>query len=1146
MGSKLESNSKAVRKRIEGHRFEDEEGEEYKASKFGGFADYFRRKKIKLQNLDAERRSQNADKPAIFRGVVVHVNGYTQPSLNDLHTLVVEYGGGFLQYLDGKTTVTHVIASSLTPKKRVEFRNYRIVKPAWVVDSIQAGKLLPWNTYRVVDEGIRQNILGFLGGSIVSQANTQRTGYKEQTDTSWYTGQVQDFARQLGAGTVEPDLPPSGQISQYQDARETLTVPEAAHSPPRTDQTGTFKPPEQISPPNDPQSQVEGPPISPAPKALAYEAALRAGPGHERDVWEAERALSTRKSPEKGAPGKQAKTAEEHNAALLADPKIWKSTVVNPAFLKQYYEESRLHHLSTWKAELKARLQAQTASQKPRKRRPSSRRYVLHVDFDSFFAAVSLRGHPEWMDKPVVVAHGNGAGAEIASCNYPARQFGVKNGMWMKRAQEMCPELKVLPYDFQAYESTSRDFYAAIMDVGGIVQSVSIDEALVDISDICIDAGGSDGRTRSEGSVDREQAEADRVATDLRTRIREMTQCNVSVGIGGNILLAKVALRKAKPAGQYQIRSNDILDFLGPLGVQDLPGVAYSMGGKLEEMGVKLVRDLRELSKERLMTSLGPRTGEKLWEYARGVDRAEVGDQVIRKSVSAEVNWGVRFATQEQAEEFVLNLCEELRRRLLNEAVRGRQLTVKVMRKAAHVPMDPPKHLGHGPCDVFNKSVVLGVATNDGAVLAREAVTMLRGLGFPPGELRGLGVQATKLEPIKHTDKSNDSSQGRLRFKTTPAKVNTDAIEDIESPSKPVKSTRHPAASLAAPKPGGDLQNQLNTMGTQFILPSQVDPSVLAELPEDIRKRLARNDLTRPADRGHLQGRLGFQARPTSPAPAVKPPAPHPDELPPESQLDPEALAALPDDVREEVIGFYRRSPLKPNAPARTSHFPQPRRVGPEMGKKLTTPTKRRTNALGRGRPRGSKKQLGRSGLMQANFVAAKPAENSGPADEVEGEIDPDVLASLPEDIRSEVLEEQRRERLRKRGSLGLNAKRKARPPAPEVPRVVELPPRPPRPVFTANKLTALPELRDAISAWVEDFSEELPNAEDVTALVVYLWRVVVDEMDMSKAVAVVKWLEWSVGQDEAVKRLWAEAIASVKDGVQAAVKERGLGEFCF
>jgi DNA repair protein REV1 len=80
MGSRLDKKSNEVRKRIEGHTFSDEAGEEYEASGFGGFNDYFRRKKIKLQNLDSELRASSTDKPQIFKGVVAHVTGYTQPS----------------------------------------------------------------------------------------------------------------------------------------------------------------------------------------------------------------------------------------------------------------------------------------------------------------------------------------------------------------------------------------------------------------------------------------------------------------------------------------------------------------------------------------------------------------------------------------------------------------------------------------------------------------------------------------------------------------------------------------------------------------------------------------------------------------------------------------------------------------------------------------------------------------------------------------------------------------------------------------------------------------------------------------------------------------------------------------------------------
>lgn len=82
MGSRLEKNSNAVRKRIEDHKFSDEAGEEYEPSAFGGFDDYFRRKKIKLQNRDSELKASSLEKPQIFKGVVAHVSGYTQPPLH--------------------------------------------------------------------------------------------------------------------------------------------------------------------------------------------------------------------------------------------------------------------------------------------------------------------------------------------------------------------------------------------------------------------------------------------------------------------------------------------------------------------------------------------------------------------------------------------------------------------------------------------------------------------------------------------------------------------------------------------------------------------------------------------------------------------------------------------------------------------------------------------------------------------------------------------------------------------------------------------------------------------------------------------------------------------------------------------------------
>ncbi|KAL8667464.1 MAG: hypothetical protein Q9202_000680 [Teloschistes flavicans] len=1177
MGSRLEANSSAVRKRIEKHNFEDEGGEEYEPSKFGGFTDYFRRKKIKLQNLDAELRSSTIDNPRVFRGVVAHVNGYTQPSLNDIHALIVTHGGGFMQYLDGKTTVTHIIASNLTPKKKIEFSKYRIVKPAWVVDSVKAGKLLPWNAYRVVDEGVGQQILGFDNGNVVNQTNSQRVGYRDQTDTSWYTSQVKDVAHRLDSQqlSLEDSVEPS---SSTQLLLEELTRSEMVSEEEDAEEKGTAQlqhqaedMPEQIDEENSDHHVVRipipdnEPSVQPTDSLEDLEERPRQ---HEEDI----EAHGLYKPPpesdhlrqvpdEEGIRSPRVISAEEHNALLLADPRVWKSTVVNPGFLKQYYEESRLHHLSTWKAELKSQLQAlaaaKTSSQKIREKRSvGGRRYVLHVDFDSFFAAVSLRKHPQYVDKPVVVAHGGGSGSEIASCNYPARKFGIKNGMWMKHAQKLCPDLKVLPYDFKGYEAASQSFYEAIMDTGGFVQSVSVDEALVDVSSVCIEAGGHGGKGIHEGSVWREQEKADQIGVGIREKVKMSTGCDVSVGIGPNVLLAKLALRKAKPAGQYQVKPEEILDFVGAVTVQELPGVAHSIGGKLEEIGIKYVKDVREVTKERLMTTLGPKTGEKIWDYSRGIDRVEVGDQVIRKSVSAEVNWGIRFVTQEQADEFVQSMCEELHKRLMNERVKGRQLTMKIMRRAADAPLDPPKHLGHGKCDTFNKSLVLGVATNDQDVLAREAISIMHGWGFSPGELRGIGVQMTRLEPLKGSvDSPLASSQKRLQFKTfspqTKSSLQNTSADVVESPPKPKVTTPHPAAVYASEaSPSGKPRSQVNTLGTQFVLPTQMDPEVLAELPSDIRSKLQTKTPNAPSHHPNKSTGLSRPASPSLPA----------DTLPSHSQLDQETLDALPEDVRAEILTYYQRSPRKPNAQTRLPQSPHKNRLV-KISKKATTPTKKRPGLLFRGSKAANAKLASASTLTQSNFVAAGPQktgrEQQQPDDNADNdEVSPDFLAALPEDIRREILDQQRRERLKRRGGLNLAAHsrkkrivKQAGHQQQQGRRELQLPPRAPKPAFTAAKLTSLPELRDAMGAWVAEFCDEPPFQEDVEALAGYLKRVVKEERDMGKAVAVVRWLRWLVEEEEeedeadpAGKGGWRDAVKRVEGSVQEAVGERGLG----
>lgn len=1196
MGSRLEKNSNAVRKRIEDHTFSDEAGEEYEPSAFGGFGDYFRRKKIKLQNLDAELR-EGSSKPQIFKGIVAHVSGYTQPPLHVLHKQLVEHGAGFLQYLDSKTMATHIIASSLTPKKATEFRNYRIVKPAWVVDSIAAGRTLPWSDYRVIDEGPRQKIIKFgEDGKIASQANTPQRGYNDQIQSSFYASQFKKPAT------------PASKASFPSSSTAVQTPTPSKYTPSRHHALESIED-DYDDDVLDDMEMAGSKTSSPVPEempetgvntdATFADAGSPAAEAHA-SVQDTKISEPSKETPY-NSPGPTSHsatlTSEEHNAWLLSDPRLRKSSTANPDFLKQYYSESRLHHLSTWKAELKSKMQRLanekgSSATKTIRRRPGARRYIMHVDFDSFFCAVSLKSAPEYVDKPTVVAHGTGTGSEIASCNYPARKFGVKNGMWMKRALELCSDIKVLPYDFPAYEEASRLFYEAILEVGGVVQSVSIDEALVDITMVVLTASGSHGHGVSEGSIWREQEKANELASGLRERIKERTGCQVSVGIGANILLAKVALRKAKPAGQYQIKPEEVLEFLSELKVEDLPGVAYSIGGKLEEIGIRLVKDIREVSKERLVSVLGPKTGEKIWDYSRGIDRAEVGDVSIRKSVSAEVNWGIRFLNQPEAEEFIMNLCKELEKRLLNEGVKGTNLTMKIMRRALDAPLDPAKHLGHGKCDTFNKSTVFGVATHDAEKIGKSAISILRSFKFSPGDLRGLGVQMQRLEPIKPSA-APDGSQKRLTFgafgnapgshssKKEMAPIAPMSLDDISDAGSPAKSRTvaqqawrdvsgdpisdnpltprkpkwpsvHPALALSRANEADEKANTpLNVMGTQFIMPSNPDPEVVAALPQDIRSRLMAQQRRRDPDPAlsregspALHNTSGRQSRDQSPA-VVEP------QIPPD--IDPEVFNSLPDEMKAEILAQYApRSANGQNIPAQPQ---SPRRD------RIIRPQPQRSPAK-RGRARGGirgmlsrtreRQRDASAGLMQTSFVTTGNRRSAleNQSEEIE-EIDQAFLAELPEEVRKEVIADHRRRKLAQRSGLGLNLQGPGRRGAAGRTREttsgqtkIAFPKPPAKVAFTATSLTSVQEVKDMLSAWHRETEDEGPHRADVEVFERYLARVVTEERDMEKAKKLIRWLEWLVDDDEDSKgrQGWMEAFTGVKNAVHQALEDRGLG----
>ncbi|KAI8138573.1 hypothetical protein BJV82DRAFT_288370 [Fennellomyces sp. T-0311] len=585
----------------------------------------------------------------------------------------------------------------------------------------------------------------------------------------------------------------------------------------------------------------------------------------------------------------QAPEGKQLNASLLSNAWNRENTTVNPGFVKKYYTSSRLHHLSTWKSDIKAEIIRKLDSKfgKKRKRKRDSPRIVMHIDFDCFFASVGLLDRPQLKDKPVAVAHSQGtkddSSSDIASCNYIARSFGVRNGMHIGAAKKLCPDLRVIPYEFEKYRAVSEALYEVLYEFAEEIEAVSVDEALIEVSDPS-------------------------VATEIRRIIREKTRCEASIGIGSNILLARLGTKKAKPAGQFHCT----LENLGEFSVSDLPRVGRSMTEKLSSMGITGVADLLGLSISSLQSNFGPKTGQMLYEFARGVDNRPLKHDQERQSVSADVNWGVRFENERQLITFMDELAEEVSNRLRNIERKGKRITINVLKRRPDAG-EAAKRLGCGECDNFSKSVNLGTPFDEPKVIAKHSYDMLSSFKFDVTDIRGIGILINKLEP-----QTDASGQQKLSF----------------------ASTRETSPKETLP----------------VDLPSEIDPKVFAELPKDVQDELRRQykipTLQEPMehragqDKAQPQDHLYTAVQGSEEQMPFAEPLPSLPDIPSWSQLDPRSLLALPEAMRNQVLEMYSNMPPKIKQDIirpPTDGVSRDRQASPLKSKRSASPTKKHT-----------------------------------------------------------------------------------------------------------------------------------------------------------------------------------------------------------
>ena len=241
-------------------------------------------------------------------------------------------------------------------------------------------------------------------------------------------------------------------------------------------------------------------------------------------------------------------------------------------------------------------------------------RIVLHVDFDYFYAQCEEIRNPQLKGKPVVVCifsdRGGDSGA-VATANYTARKFGVKSGIPISFAKSRLHEnleSVFLPADFDYYSDVSSSAMNIMESFADVFEYVGRDEAYLDVTD----------RT----DVNFEQA--GHIAQQLKNEIRQKLKMTCSVGVSPNKLISKIASDHKKPDGLTIIKTDQIMTFLKPLEIRNIPGIGKKTESIFKDLNCEKIEDVLKFDVFELNKKFGRKNGTYIYNAVRGIHESHV------------------------------------------------------------------------------------------------------------------------------------------------------------------------------------------------------------------------------------------------------------------------------------------------------------------------------------------------------------------------------------------------------------------------------------------------------------------------------------------------------------------------------------------
>ena len=302
---------------------------------------------------------------------------------------------------------------------------------------------------------------------------------------------------------------------------------------------------------------------------------------------------------------------------------------------------------------------------------PPLTRRILLADADAFYVAVARLVDPEGAGRsPLLIVGGSPQGrGVVTSASYEARQFGVHSAMPMARAARLCPGAMIVPVPWYACVEKARAIRRVLKDFTPLVETASSDEYYLDL-------------TGTERLYHDEPLEA--TATRIRAAVFASTQLRVSIGGGTSKLVAKLAAGVAKPGvgepgpGVRVVPPGSEGAFMRRFALADLPFVGPKFQERLARFNLRSVDDVLAWEQPQLVTWLGEREGEWLWERVRGIDDSAVATGDDQKSISRDETFAADIADDAGLARELLTLVDRATSDLREDGLLARTITVRI------------------------------------------------------------------------------------------------------------------------------------------------------------------------------------------------------------------------------------------------------------------------------------------------------------------------------------------------------------------------------------------------------------------------------------------------------------------------------------